>query len=325
MKKIGDTIGEVFGSGEAVDKNVSPKRKKTYEESLAFAKTKAAKAASIKISSSSAAPAPAIAAEYPIKDAPVKSQSLEPWPDSARGVPNVLLRNALFGVSQIRVIYKERTLIASSKDVEIRFKGESFNQTDLDVFEMLLHFARLQPFDQPFEFTANSFLKALGRKNGRAQYEQLKNDFARLMSGYVEITYIDEKKSFMGTLIYDATRDDCTKTYTTVFKSHIMKLFDCGFTLTDWEQRQALGRNNLAKWLQGHYATHARPYPVKVETLHKLCGSADKELFSFRQKLKAALDELVRVGSLQSWDILPGDLVFVQVVTSNSQRKHLLG
>lgn len=257
---------------------------------------------------------------------PVKPQenlSLDLWADSARGVPNVILRNALFGVPQVRVMYKDRTIIASSKDVEIRFKGESFNQTDLDVFEMLLHLARLQPLGEPFKFTANSFLKALGRKNGKTQYEQLKDDFARLMSGYVEITYLNEKKSFMGTLLDDATRDDVTKTYTTVFKPHIMKLFDFGFTLTDWEQRQALGRNNLAKWLQGHYATHAKPYPIKVETLHKLCGSDDKSLKSFRQKLKAALDELVNVGSLMSWEILPGDLVSVQAVPSKSQRKHL--
>jgi hypothetical protein len=285
---------------------VEPKRKKTYEESRAIALAKAARVGGD---------------AKPIK--PQENLSLDLWADSARGVPNVILRNALFGVPQVRVMYKDRTVIASSKDVEIRFKGESFNQTDLDVFAMLLHLARLQPLGEPFKFTANSFLKALGRKNGRTQYEQLKDDFARLMSGYVEITYLNEKKSFMGTLLDDATRDDVTKTYTTVFKPHIMKLFDFGFTLTDLDQRQALGKNNLAKWLQGHYATHAKPYPIKVQTLHKLCGSTDKELYSFRQKLKAALDELVRVGSLMSWEILPGDLVSVQAVPSQSQRKHL--
>lgn len=282
-----------------------PKRKKTLDESLAFAKMKAAEVA-----------ANARKIEEP-------GQNLEEWAGSARGVPNVLLRNALFGVSQVRTINKERVVIASNKDVEIRFKGESFNQTDLDVLETLLHLARLQPFGHSFKFTANSFLKLMGRKNGRTQYEQLKDDFARLMSGYIEITYINEKKSFMGTLLDDATRDDITKTYTTVFKPHIMKLFDDGFTLNDWEQRQALGKNNLAKWLQGYYSTHADPYPIKVETLHKLCGSTDKELFSFRQKLKVALDELVRVGSLKSWEILPGDLVSVQVVPSRAQLKHL--
>lgn len=317
MKSISESLGDLFGSGlsgdKTGDKNITPKRKKTREESLAIinAKTAAAKAS--------------VSASTIAVEESVKSESLELWADSARGVPNVLLRNALFGVSQIRVMYKDRTLIASNKDVEIRFKGESFNQTDLDVFEMLLHLARLQPLGKQFKFTANSFLKALGRKNGRTQYEQLKDDFARLMSGYVEITYINEKKSFMGTLLDDATRDDVTKTYTTVFKPHIMKLFDCGFTLTDWEQRQALGRNNLAKWLQGHYSTHAKPYPIKVETLHKLCGSDDKSLKSFRQKLKAALDELVSVGSLMSWEILLGDLVSVQAVPSKSQRKHLAG
>lgn len=287
---------------------VEPKRRKTLDEHLAFTRMKTEEGKARK----------GVEATKP-----QENLSLDLWADSARGVPNVLLRNALFGVSQVRIMYKDRTVIASSKDVEIRFKGESFNQTDLDVFEMLLHLARLQPLGEPFKFTANSFLTALGRKNGRTQYEQLKDDFARLMSGYVEITYINEKKSFMGTLLDDATRDDVTKTYTTTFKPHVMKLFDCGFTLTDWEQRRALGQSNLAKWLQGHYATHAKPFPEKVASLHKLCGSTDKELYSFRQKLKAALDELVRVGSLKSWEILSGDLVSVQAVSSRSQLKHL--
>lgn len=261
--------------------------------------------------------------EEPIKSRQSENLSLDLWADSARGVPNVLLRNALFGIAKDRVMYQSRTLIASTKDVEIRFMGVSFNQTDLDVFEMLLHLARLQPLGQNFEFTATEFLKALGRGTGNTQHEQLKEEIARLIGGVVEISFIDAKKSFMGSLVRHIKRDDETKRYAVRFEEDLLKLFGEGFTLMDWEQRKALGQSNLAKWLQGHYATHAKPYPIKVETLHKLCGSTDKELFSFRQKLKAALDELVRVGSLKSWEILPGDLVSVQAVSSKSQLKHL--
>ena len=153
---------------------VEPKRKKTYEESRAIALAKGARAGGD---------------EKPVK--PQENLSLDLWADSARGVPNVLLRNALFGIAKDRATYKNRTLMASTKDVEIRFKGESFNQTDLDVFEMLLHLARLQPLGQSFEFSASEFLKALGRKTGQSQYEQLKEEMARLIGGVVEITYIE--------------------------------------------------------------------------------------------------------------------------------------
>lgn len=251
-----------------------------------------------------------------------RNSSLEPWADSARGVPNVLLRNALFGIATERKVYFSRTLIASTKDIEIRFMGVAFNQTDLDVFEMLLHLARLQPLGQSFEFSAHEFLTALGRGTGKTQHEQLKDELMRLMTGGVEISFIEAKKSFMGTLVRYIKRDDETKRYSVRFEDDLLKLYGEGYTLIDWEQRQALGKNNLAKWLQGHYATHAKPYPIKVETLHKLCGS-QATLNKFREKLKAALDELVRVGSLKSWEILLGDLLSVKAVSSQSQLKHL--
>lgn len=260
--------------------------------------------------------------EEPIKSRQSDNFSLELWPESARGVPNVLLRNALFGIATERKVYQSRTLIASTRDVEIRFMGVGFNQTDLDVFEMVLHLARLQPLGQTFEFSARELLLALGRGTGKAQYEQLKDELMRLVSGGVEITFLEAKKSFMGTLVRHIKRDDDTKRYAVRFEDDLLKLFGEGFTLTDWAQRQALGKNNLAKWLQGQYATHAKPYPVKVETLHRLSGS-EATLNKFREKLKVALDELVRVGSLKSWEILPGDLVSVQAVSSQSQLKHL--
>lgn len=307
------SIDESSGGGMASDndKNITPKRKRTVEENLAFARAKGAKCAAI--------------VKTEVKDVnpalPVKC--LEQWSDSARGVPNVILRSALFGISTEREVYKTRTLIASTKDVQIRFMGVTFTQTDLDILDMLMHMARLQPLGVSFEFSANEFLIALDRGVGKAQHEQLKDEIARLVSGMVEITYIESQKSFMGTLVRHVKRDDKTKRYVVTFEDDLLKLFGEGFTLMDWAQRQALGRNNLAKWLQGHYASHANPYPVKVETLHNLCGSADKSIKSFRQKLKSALDELVRVGSLKSWEILLGDLVSVKAVSSRSQLQHL--
>ena len=60
-----------------------------------------------------------------------------------------------------------------------------------------------------------------------------------------------------------------------------------------------------------------------METLHNLCGSADKSLRSFRQKLKKALDELASVGAIEGWDIDGDDLVNVQRTPSRAQQKHL--
>lgn len=92
---------------------------------------------------------------------------LELWPDDVRGVPNAILRGALFGIGQERAVHKKRTLIAAVEGYEIRFKGDTFNQTDLDVLEGMLHAAMPHPLGKRVEFSVHAFLKALGLWNER--------------------------------------------------------------------------------------------------------------------------------------------------------------
>jgi TrfA protein len=254
-----------------------------------------------------------------------KQLTLEMWPDAVRGVPNVVLRNALFGVSTNRKMYKTRTLIASLDGYEIWFKGEAFNQTDLDVWEVLLHLARLQPLGTNIEFTAHSLLTELGRGTGGQDHERLKEELARLGSGWAEVTWTKEKKTFAGSLINGFSRDEETGRYVLQFNVDMAKLYGEGHTLIDWAQRMALGKDNLAKWLHGHYASHASPYPYKVEKLRALSASDIERLGDFRKVLRRALDKLISVGALKSWDISRlTDLVRVVNLPSQSQRKALL-
>lgn len=280
--------------------------KRTFAENLELAKARGA------------------AAKKTENKAPAAKQlGLELWPDAVRGVPNAVLRGALFGVSKERKMHKTRDLIAAVDGIEVRFKGEAFNQTDLDTWEMLLHLARLQPLGTRVEFQARELVRALGRTWGKDQNEQLKNEIVRLIGGVVEITWTAEKKTFGGALVHNFFRDEKTQRYVIEFNPKLLELYGGGYTMVDWENRQALGRNHLAKWLQGFYSSHAKPYPMKVATVRELSGSDTKDLSKFRTMLRGALQELVRVGSLKSWEIQSGDLVDVEVVPSRSQLKHL--
>jgi len=265
------------------------------------------------------------AAKEPEKKVPAPKQlNLELWPDAVRSLPNSVLRGALFGVSVTRKTHKKRTLIAALENYEIRFKGETFNQTDLDTLQGMLHLARLHPLGTRVEFSVHSFLKELGRGVGKEQHEQFKEQIARLIGGVVEITSLKDKKTFIGTLVQKAFRDEETGRYVVIFDEDMLQLYQTGHTLIDWEQRQALGKNNLAKWLQGFYASHAKPFPYKVETIFNLCGSTTDRLGDFRKLLRLALDQLVNVGAIQSWTIDPKtDLVEVVNVPSQTQLKHL--
>jgi hypothetical protein len=84
-----------------------------------------------------------------------------------------------------------------------------------------------------------------------------------------------------------------------------------GTTPIHWEQRQQLGSSSLAKWLHGFYASHSDPYAYKVKTLQKLCGSTTKDLRSFRQSLRIALDKLKAIGFVYRWEISETDSVMV--------------
>lgn len=259
------------------------------------------------------------------KRAPAQVAQLPLWPDAVRAVPNALLRGALFSISNVRDTVKKRTLLVSVKGTEIRFKGERLNQTDLDVWESIIHLARSNPLGTKVKFTAHSLLTLLGRHHGREQHEQLKEDITRLTGAVVEITSKEQGMAFGGTLVQNYYRDEFENAYVIELSPQLLTLYDAGSTYIDWTERQLLGNAYLAKWLHGFYSTHAAPYPYKVESLRDLCGAkTSQRLTDFRKLLRTALDLLVAKGtSITGWEIDKNDCVLVTRKPSKSQRKHL--
>lgn len=246
------------------------------------------------------------------------------WPDVVRGVPNAALRGALFSISKEREMAKKRQRLATVDGYQIMFRGERFNQTDLDLWENLLHIGRQQPYGKHIEFMASDLLRALGRPTGGGNYEVLKEDIARLMGGVVEITFTETNETFIGSLIHNAYREESTQRYVLVFDEKMRRLYDAGYTHVDWEQRVKLKGDSLAKWLHGFYATHAAPLRYKVETIKELCGSTTGRLVDFRVALRKALKKLESVGAITSGTIDPKtDLVTVRRKGSKSQQRHL--
>lgn len=254
---------------------------------------------------------------------PAPQLALDLWPDAVRGVPNAILRSALFSVMKERPA-ANRELLASVDGVEVRFTGIRLNQKDLDYFEVLLHLQRLQPLGTPIHFTASAFLKTMGLSVGKYQYDELKEVIARLGANKTEILWVKENKSFGRSLVDTFDRDEETQEYIVTLNPQLMMLYQKGYTQIDWEQRQALGKNMLAKALHGLYASHASPFPMKVETIRALTGSNTKDLSKFRQQLREALKMLVEVGAIVSWEIDKRDLVHIEKVPTASQQRHLL-
>ena len=67
------------------------------------------------------------------------------WPETKRGAINAVLRSALFAAIQGKGrAALERELVAAQHGIEIRFTGWQLSQSELDVWEQVLHLARTQ-------------------------------------------------------------------------------------------------------------------------------------------------------------------------------------
>ena len=291
----------------AEDKDTAPKRKLTYEESLARAKARG-KTGQVEFPGDLMQPAQTV--------------NLPMWPGTVRGVPNPVLRSALFGaIKRGKRAYQDGVKKASLEGVTVIHTGPQLDQADLDVWQHCLHLARAEGLGTRIQFSAGSFLKAIERGAGGKDIEWLKNAFRRLSSSVVEVS--DGKRAYFGPMLIGGARDDETGQYVIEMNLKIVSLFGTdGWTGVEFEVRRALKKQPLSQWLHGFYSSHARPFGFKVETIHRLCGSENAAIKGFRQELRQALQRLAEVTKW-TCEIDENDVVNVAKTPTLSQRKTL--
>ena len=237
---------------------------------------------------------------------------LPDWPDKTRGIPNICLRSALFGVikrGRRRAVKKE--LIASLKGVQIQYTGWRLDQGDFDVLAQALHFQTRESNPEARQFLrikVKPFLAAIGRQVGKSGREWLKDSLRRLTATAVEIKVECNRGlyggmySYAGSLVDEFYFSEEDQSYIIRINPKLAGLFDVGWTQVQWQQRLHL-KTDLAKWLHGFYASHRAPFPIKVSTLKHLCGSECGRLVDFRRNLRAAMNELAEAGAVQAWTV----------------------
>ncbi len=256
-----------------------------------------------------------------------KQLMLPVWPDVVRGVPNAALRSALFGaIKKGARAYLERQEIHAQEGIRIVYTGARLDQGDLDVWETVLHIARAQALGDECRVTAYQLLKALGKTDAGTNRDTLDRRLSRMKATGVDVKV--GKFSYEGSLIDEVYRAEESREYVIRLNPKLSALFAADqFTQVDWAVRRALDGKPLAQWLHGYYASHAKPFPIKIETLLKLSGSENEDLSSGRQKLRKALDALADAceanGQPFTHDIRGDYLVHVEKQASGSQRRHL--
>lgn len=272
------------------------------------------KAAEAVARAQSTAPAVPVAAQLPL------------WPEPVRAVPNGFLRSALFGaIRKGRRRFIKGEQLAALDGIEIHYTGERLDQGDLDMWESVLHAVRLQDLGSQCRVTSYALLKLMGKTDTGKNRVTLHERITRLRANAVEVR--QGRYTYIGGLIAGAAKDEETQEWVIELDAKLRQLFaDDQFTQVQWSVRHELDGQPLAQWLHGFYASHAQPFPLKIETLHRLCGSEAGEMWKFAQTLRKALDAVAAASAANgegfSYEIR-GDLVYVEKTPQGAQRRHL--
>ncbi|SFU75335.1 plasmid replication initiator TrfA [Nitrosospira multiformis] len=195
------------------------------------------------------------------------------WSEGARGIPNEIVRSALFTVrnrSQPRQHLKQ-TIVAVIGDGEITYTGEELRQDDETVWLQLIHLAKVNGLDTAFHFTPYSFCKAINWPLTGQSYNRLDRCLTRLQATSLKIysTRLSETLSFAMLPVYRANRkkDGEGGLWSARMHDELVFLFsEYYYTRVEWQRRLSLPEG-MATWLHAYYSSHKKPYKVKVETL----------------------------------------------------------
>ena len=255
-----------------------------------------------------------------------------PFDEDTRAVSNSLARGSLFAAVKERQFFKQYCLVGEVHGVRVEFKGEQLNQDDQDTLLQLVAMANHKAFGVDICQAVNAVLRGIGRTTHQEQRRQLFDQISRLVSGTIRLTTPSTR--YEGHLLDDASTPH-DQAELPQYRRHIAyrlnpkfaRLYaESSFTLFDIQERSKIkGRGSeLAKWLHLWIIGNAEQYKHKVETIRELCGSTIKDIHSFRQTLRRALDLLKEAGIITAWQIDPqSDLVTIERTPSESQQKHI--
>jgi hypothetical protein len=234
---------------------------------------------------------------------PAEPKQLGLWPDDRRGVPNVIVRSALFSAGKpttVRKSFRDRELPAAIGTTSISYTGQQLYQHELDVWLEVVHRCRLRPAGTETDFHVHGFLKSLRRATGNKDHKQLHATLGLLHATSIKVVVERDERGrsvgYRGHLIDKFRFNDQLLRWEVGIHPDIAELFaPKEHTWLHIDARLELGKNYLAKWCHGYFSSHRKPHPVGVARLRELSGSATSRLRRFREALGDALDEVALV------------------------------
>lgn len=262
-----------------------------------------------------AAKRPPINKAPPAKPSPevVVLKSVKPlpsWHEDMRGIPADLLHCGLFGlVSRGARKYLRNHQVFSQQGLSVFYTGDRLDQNDLDVYLALLHLARGKLVGESVTFYVDLgyLLKLCGKKSGGTSIKLLRERIVRLQTGLV---ILDTPKCLYNNQLLGPSKwlKDSNILEFTLY-ARIVDLFpNNAYTGLNWAVRQHLHNQSLAQWIHAYYQSHVNPLPIRLTTLHRLCGSEATVLTDFKKKVKQAFTK-VKEASEKHGESFEGEVV----------------
>jgi len=253
------------------------------------------------------------ASEAALKASKGEIVQLPLWRDEVRGIPNEIVRSAIFNVGNPRTkrAFFEKAQIAVIGDAEITYTGIELRQDDEDVWLQILHLSRMQEIGSCVEFSPYSMLKVLKWHPNGHYKKKLKDTIDRLIATNLSMFSKRLGEGISVSLIHKFVWTDRQNIeldrWCVYLDLEIKEAFgELHYTQLEWDQRLKL--TPFEKWLHGYYASHKQSYPLKLNTIQAACGSAIKDPYKFKQLLKKSVNKLVEIGFLTAAEIKDGKL-----------------
>ena len=258
------------------------------------------------------------------------------WPESERGIPNELVRCAVFSAKnrkERREVYRATAplIVPVIGGGEVVYIGEELRQDDETVWMQLVHLAK-EARSESVSFTPYSFLKAVKWPIKGTSYTRLLTSIRRLATSGLEVYSSRFDKGVSTKLIakYEYSKGADTPWKVQVFNKddELLFLFDKLYSRLDWETRLTLPEG-VSTWLHGFFSSHREPFDHKIETLAVGAGltleseeDAQLDEAARTAKRKARLREIKRIitkalealqesGFLKSFEVTRSGLVRV--------------
>jgi hypothetical protein len=230
---------------------------------------------------------------------------LDIWPDEVREIPNDYARSAIFTVrnkKEPRQSLQNSVIFHMEKAVRVTFTGIELRADDDElVWQQILDYAKHHALGEAVEFNLHQLCKDLKWSVNARNYERLRACITRLKANEIKVENARLAKGVGISLIreyeYEGTADKGTKYRVWIHPNLIMLFAGKNSTRVEWKSYVDL--SPVARRLYDYLASHKQPFPLRLDTLHRLCASSCSTGYRWKQMVQKACAELEDAGMVK--------------------------